>query len=385
MNYKCIIVIYIGTLFSTLLFAEGRAGENKTICLGQSTTVGTPAFPNECITWSDGGDGSTIINIGDAMPTVSPETTTVYTVTIVGPNFSYKIENAVTVQVTEDIQIEAIPLQCCWNEREAINENQFEITVTPSVEDIQIIGINPQMAEIPFFKDLDGLYNQEIEINAICGNIEATKITTIDVVDETTIYGTKEGLSLKKSMLQKLIFRNFKKLNCIGPDPGLSVFYQESNFHKCCKNPNHCSIEKMLEFSVSGDASLNYSCSVPFKIPLKITSINGSVGISASVSGGFALTNRQTCNEDRTHCVSQQFSANLTGSLNLSLVHSAINSGSLQVIGSGGIIPWEICYPPLTTRVLASPCFTVRVKGNLQGFSWFNTYIEKTVYKVCLY
>lgn len=77
---------------------EAEAGENKTICNGESATLGDATLPNTGYSWQP---STGLSNATEAMPIANPTQTTTYTLTInyTGPNCTGKLTDTVTVHV----------------------------------------------------------------------------------------------------------------------------------------------------------------------------------------------------------------------------------------------------------------------------------------------
>jgi len=98
MKTKTILILCLTfVLCSPSAFSQANAGEDKTIC-GQNGVVigGGTENPDWCYYWSPhtGLDNPNILH-----PTANPATTTTYTLTVVGPDFSFQDSDQMTVFV----------------------------------------------------------------------------------------------------------------------------------------------------------------------------------------------------------------------------------------------------------------------------------------------
>lgn len=94
LNY---ILTFIPLAFFMELSAQEWAGPDKNICEGAGTTIGLDSAPNDyCYSWSP---STGLSSTTDKRPMAHPEKTTIYTVVAIGPNFSNKVVDKVTVTV----------------------------------------------------------------------------------------------------------------------------------------------------------------------------------------------------------------------------------------------------------------------------------------------
>jgi len=88
---------------------QANAGPDTTICKDQCIVIGTPMPPEWCFHWTP-HDG--LSNPHVAMPQACPQTTTTYTLTVTGPEYSFISTDQVVVTVVEisDIAFSVNPL-----------------------------------------------------------------------------------------------------------------------------------------------------------------------------------------------------------------------------------------------------------------------------------
>lgn len=102
MKNKNMTLRFIGTLFLTVLsfyvLGQADAGEDKAICKGESTQIGTAGNGANCYKWKPekGLDDPT-----SPTPMANPMITTTYTLTVIGENFTSKNSDKVEVKIVE--------------------------------------------------------------------------------------------------------------------------------------------------------------------------------------------------------------------------------------------------------------------------------------------
>lgn len=78
------------------LFGQADAGVDKTICEGTSVQIGTPGDGSSCYSWSP---KTGLDNPNSPMPIATVTSTTTYTLTVYGKDFSFKDTDAITISV----------------------------------------------------------------------------------------------------------------------------------------------------------------------------------------------------------------------------------------------------------------------------------------------
>jgi hypothetical protein len=97
---------------SILLFACGYAcaqadaGKDKALCGYGSIEIGTDTDPSWCYYWEDDKNNKSFPNTPKI--TVNPVETTTYTLTVIGPDFSFKDTDEVTVTVVKKITLKEV-------------------------------------------------------------------------------------------------------------------------------------------------------------------------------------------------------------------------------------------------------------------------------------
>ncbi len=104
-NYQVTVTLANGCTFTdavTVTPTSANAGNNATICLGESTQVGVPALDGATYLWTGAGiEGSAAI----AQPTVKPSVTTTYTVEVTKDGCTTSDQVTVTVNQPSDFTI----------------------------------------------------------------------------------------------------------------------------------------------------------------------------------------------------------------------------------------------------------------------------------------
>lgn len=105
-SVKKLPVILVLLLGARMGLAQADAGDDKAICSSGSVEIGTDMDPSWCYFWEDDKGNKSF----PATPkiTVNPASTTTYTVTVTGPDFSFKDKDDVKVTVIKSIKIKEV-------------------------------------------------------------------------------------------------------------------------------------------------------------------------------------------------------------------------------------------------------------------------------------
>jgi len=102
LNSKCIyFTLCLITLLCEVTFSQSAdAGRDKVNCDGKGVTIGGEGEPDWCYSWKpeEGLDDPNILN-----PKANPTSKTTYTLTVTGPDFSFKS--------TDDVEVDVLELQ----------------------------------------------------------------------------------------------------------------------------------------------------------------------------------------------------------------------------------------------------------------------------------
>lgn len=97
MRKLCILsIIYLINL--SFVYGQNEAGPDKATCEGEKVQIGAPSKPGWCYVW-DKAEGLTDVSLSN--PEVNPTKTTVYKLTVIGPDFSVERTDEVTVTVVK--------------------------------------------------------------------------------------------------------------------------------------------------------------------------------------------------------------------------------------------------------------------------------------------
>jgi hypothetical protein len=366
------------------LYSQDYAGPDKHICLGSTTPIGNTGVSGACYAWTP---ETGLSNPHSPNPIASPETTTSYTVVVVGPNFSFTAVDQMTVVIESQILgFEITPKKCCWkvgqkfkegSGKEAITSDQFEIrTIPPGLEgQIQNILVTPN--QVPYIVNgATEVINVEVAITYECNNFQETLISSIPItiVDENFEVSFSESLELDNiDVIEKFLKKVMKTLK-FAPvcEPSATWNLEGSTAISllCCDGKAGC-VKESLEKSGSIAASAGITCDFPFPpIPVLNIRVLGSAGIDGSLSF-------KTQCEDIVYCITLQGSASVGGGI--SAGNENVIMASLVIVGTIELPPLKFCIPPGNLKLEGEVCFFVEVVGTVQYFSFYEQSISFTL------
>jgi hypothetical protein len=369
------LVCAIGAFTVGSAGAQDYAGPDKNICPGTSAQIGNSGEPGVCYAWSP---ETGLSDPHTANPVASPASTTTYTVTVVGANFSFTASDQVTVTVVDNITgISVTPVQCCWEEGETFSQDQFEINTIPGEMESQILAVmfTPAAAPgIPFAATQN--VNVTVTVFTECGgNInEHTASVTVAVINEDFEVSSSNSVNLAnidrvKNLVQKVV-NMFKFAPLCEPDASLSLSGTTKAGVMCCSQNEGCVREKLtVEGALSASASI--TCDFPLPpVPVLNIRVMGGAGISGSVSFETQCTEIESC-------FTLQGSASVGGGL--SAGNENVLEASIMLVGEVTFPPVEYCLPEGKLDIPGEFCFALKVVGAVEFFSMYTQEISYTL------
>ena len=389
---RCFVLcVAVFLVFCTSLFATGYAGRDKNVCAGSGVQIGSDPVPGACYNWTP---AATLNNPHAANPIATPTTTTRYTVTVVGPNFSFTETDYMTVYVQSEIwSIYCEPLICCWKVGDPITLDQFKVGTTPSgmEKELYDITITPPVAPT-YVGGSTNTTDVTITAKSHCGEDTAKVYSTtcsITVVKEDFEISQTTGFSgIDFDALTDAcdwLMGTLKKFpGPCGPTTGAqatTISGSTTTYSLCCTKPACVKPGKKYTGSLSYSPSV--ACNFPFLGIPYVASINIYItaGVSASVNlDGFATT----C-EGTKHCISVGVSANAGGGLSATVLGGSVLNASLALVATIDGPAFQYCFPVNEWELTGKPCIRVDVVGSVTLFTFITesasvTLIRKTCF-----
>lgn len=164
------------------IFSQANAGPDTTICKGNKVVIGSPPFSATwCFSWSP--DNGTLSDKKSPQPEAVPTSTTLYSLTVVGPDFSFTSKDEINVSVIDPkVTFSEYPNQKYGFDNYGVNKNVPWKAVNTGDNDKVIAKITPvtDFSHI-FFKSSD------------IGNFSLIPKKAISAVQELTLTGVIYG------------------------------------------------------------------------------------------------------------------------------------------------------------------------------------------------
>jgi len=281
------------------VFSQADAGPDKSICTGDNCIIGGNPVSGGCYVWTP---ATGLSNPNILHPTASPATTTTYTLTVVGPNFSFTDADAMTVTVAAGVNgMSASPIQCCWKKGDNISWNQFNITTSPPGMNSYLSNWNVDPSTAPAVTGATGSVDVTISAVENCGggnNLETT--TSITVVDEDWEVASYSGLGgIDVDGIAEAIDNLVNKVK-VGPCSPSSGFSGSTSTHEsflCCDNP--VCVKKKYKYAGNLHYDAAITCDFPFFGVPYIASLNFrfelGCGAQLSIDYGTTCTGNEVC------------------------------------------------------------------------------------------
>ena len=203
MNFK-IGRLLIGFLLLSghAVFAQADAGQDTTICNGGMVEIGGEGCDGCCYSWQPTTD---LDDPKAQNPNASPTSTTTYTLTVVGPDFSFMDTDDVMVKVANVSMVEfnevvsqaygfddyTPPANVVWKSVEVDGSDKVAAITTPSSDfdavyfkstDPGRVRVSPSRATSASERpELTGLAGGTADIQANCGSVDGNNISKMSV------------------------------------------------------------------------------------------------------------------------------------------------------------------------------------------------------------
>jgi len=332
-------IIFFAT--STNIKADGIAGPDRTICKGDTVTIGVfsslgtgPRIikATDCYRWQSSGWMETPEKYKTR---VAPTETTIYQVTRTSEDFSETEEATVIITVVDKINsITASPKPCCWNKNEKITIDQFNVTTDPPGMG-DLCDVSP--ATVPNAIGLSGKFITEVTISNQCSTTSyAEAKVNIDCAYKDKVSGISP-LGLDFGELYKIIKGIPKTVPILPCEPGFSVSgtFNTQNFYLCCpdRTITPCIDGNMIKISGSISGSAGIECKFPWGVPY-VAAAYAVVGISGALT--LELSTESTCTGSNI-CVELTPSGTVYGGVELEL--------GPEVLTARGILSGTVTFP----------------------------------------
>jgi hypothetical protein len=365
-------LIMLFFLSTHTLHGQDYAGPDKNICPGTSTPIGNPGEYGVCYAWSP---ETGLSDPHSPNPIASPSTTTTYTITVVGANFSFTANDQVTVTVVDNITgITVTPIKCCWAEGEPFLWTDFDINTIPGDMQSQITNVtfSPSSAPgIPLAATEN--VNVTVTVTTDCGGTtrEHSQVVTVAVINEDFEVSSSQSVELAnigrvKDLVEKVV-NMFKFAPLCEPDATFTLDGSTSAGVMCCPAEDGCVRAKAtVEGSLNTSASI--TCDFPLPpVPVLNIRVMGGAGISGSVSF-------ETQCKDIEICFTLQGSASVGGGL--SAGDDKVVEASIMLVGEVTFPPVQYCLPEGKLTVPGEFCFSLTVVGSVEFFSMYTQEIS---------
>ncbi|MCD4680910.1 MAG: hypothetical protein K8S00_11035 [Bacteroidales bacterium] len=251
------------------VYADGIAGPDRTICKGDTITIGSDGSnASDCFYWDN---DQWMHNPYNPKTKVWPEQTITYKLTRTSDDFSETEIAYVTITVADQINsITATAEMCCWNAGESISLDQFDIiTNPPGLGDV--CDISP--TTVPSGTLTVGVYTTDVTISNQCGTSSFVEdIVIIDCADEN-MASSISPYSINIMEMLDVINGISKKAKVLPCDPGTSIVGTITNqtFAKCCPNRKGtykpCIDDDMRKVAIDLTFSASIECRAPWGVP----------------------------------------------------------------------------------------------------------------------
>jgi len=379
MTTKKLTLGYLAVLTLCLILplralSQGYAGPNKTIIKDSSVVIGSGGCANCCYLWSPAtGLSDTKI----ANPIAKPQTTTTYTLKVVGANFSFNDVSQMTVTVADGINsLTVVSKQCCWKKGDPISLDQFTITTDPAGLE-NTVTLSPTSVPTNIFSTSVGSLPITFTGKGP-NNTTKTATVTISAVDEDAQSAFQLGMGQFKpeEIIEKIdnIINNIKLGPC-GPTGGPSANMQFATGKLCC--PKAGCIKDMYAYNGSYNYDLGYQCDFPFYGIPYVASLN--FRIMASVGASLSLGNVKTTCDGVDICYNLGITGSIGGGVSGTIAGGALLDASLLLVGSITPDPLEYCMPSGATKSFGNICVKADIVGTVTTLSFFTKSVSVNV------
>ena len=181
-NIGCII---IGLLFFSgqAIFAQADAGRDTIICSGDMVTIGWEGCDDCCYSWQP---ATGLDDAKSSNPSANPTSTTTYTLTVVGKDFSFMDTDDMEVKVAnvEEVEFEEILAEPYYGFDNYSNSEIFSMSIEKGTTEMVKSIITPST-------DFDEVYFKSTEAD----NVSVSPANATSATSQITLTGDSEGQS----------------------------------------------------------------------------------------------------------------------------------------------------------------------------------------------
>ncbi len=365
------VVMALCVILPSKAISQGYAGPDKTILKDSSVVIGSGGCANCCYQWtpSTGLSDTKIAN-----PVANPQTTTTYTLKVIGANFSFNDVSQMTVTVVDGINsLTVVPKQCCWKKGDAITLGQFTITTDPPGLE-NTVTVSPTSVPTSIFSASTATLPLTFTGRGP-SNTTVTASASISAVDEDALSAFTVGMGqFDPGEIIKYIDKviNKVKMGPCGPTGGPSANVQFATGKLCC--PEAGCIKDMYAYNGTYNYDLGYQCDFPFYGIPYIASLN--FRINASVGAILSLGNIKTTCEGVDVCYSLGVTASVGGGVSGTILGGKLFDASLMIVGTIIPDPVEYCIPSGKTKMVGNICVKADIVGTVTTLSFFTTAVN---------
>jgi len=365
--------------------ADGLAGPDQKTCnKGSNLAEITPVRlgvnnppPGLCYYWTP---ESHLSDPHSPNPMASPPQTTTYSLTVVGPNFTFQHSYSVTVEVDYLLSYHVYPKYSCYKAGTPLTKDDFDIvTNPPGLEDR--IDFLPKTTDISLVPPAFGEYTQTINFTTECHPI--SRSVNIHVVDDRSTTGFQAVLpdigNLQIANSMEKLAQTMDKLNFLRKIPlPMSCSFTSiapqlvggyGQTKNCCDN----GAAIVTGISASGAYKICFASECALPIPYlsipKVVSVNAVLGWEICASP--TIQYETSCSDTANICISVPLEVELGGGVGIEALGGYLLQGSLKLVTAIAPPTPKICFNPnLNFSADGQLCGQVDVVGEIQFLSF---------------
>jgi hypothetical protein len=392
----CGCFLLVMTFTGGLVFGQdGLAGPDKKTCKKsdgstEAVQIGSTGVSGWCYYWTP----STGLNDQYAsQPMASPPTTTTYTLTVVGSDFSFSQTDQVVVTVGGLNSFTITPKRCCYKANDKLTAEMFTITTDPPGFE-SMVKFSPE--NVPT-GGASATYQSNVIAKASCGpaGVELIHALTLSVINEDIQAQVGVGIpnlpDFNWAAAEKKVDDAIKTFEDVmaglpAPNPcpfelthALEASYAES--YLCCPEATPCQKDK-FKITISYKPCFGTTCDFPFYGIPYIASINVRLGggVCLNVSGDYS-----TRCDDGQVCIGASGELTLVGGISATILGGSVASAFLGIQVQGTTPSLQLCFPANTTIVQGAWCAQLDVVGEITYLTFYKEAVSRSLYpKTCL-
>lgn len=365
--------------------ADGLAGPDQKTCnKGSNLAEITPVRlgvdlhpPGLCYYWSP---EEHLSDPHSPNPMASPPQTTTYSLTVVGPNFTFQHTYYVTVEVDYLLSYNVYPKYNCYKAGTPLTKDDFDIVTNPPGLEARIDFL-PKTTDISVIPPAFGEYNQTINFTSECSPI--SRQVTIHVVDDRSSTGFQAVLpdigNIKITNTMEKLAQTMDKLNFLRKIPlPMSCSFTSitpqivggyGQTKNCCDNGNSI----VTGISASGGCKICYGSECALPIPYlsipKVVSVNAVLGWE--ICATLAIQYETSCSDTANLCISFPFEVELGGGVGIEALGGYLLKGSLKLVTAIAPPTVKMCFNPnLNFSADGQLCGQADVVGEIEFLSF---------------